>query len=84
MRAPVALASGLTDVDAITLSSLRLFSLDKLSADQAVTSIALAVLSNLAFKAGLVVTLGGWELARRILPAMLALAAGIGTGLYLI
>jgi hypothetical protein len=28
----VALASGLTDVDAITLSSLRLFSLDKLSA----------------------------------------------------
>ncbi|MBL8504131.1 MAG: MgtC/SapB family protein [Rhodocyclaceae bacterium] len=80
----VALASGLTDVDAITLSSLRLFSLDKLSADQAVTSIALAVLSNLAFKAGLVVTLGGWELARRILPAMLALAAGIGTGLYLI
>jgi uncharacterized membrane protein (DUF4010 family) len=80
----VALASGLTDVDAITLSSLRLFSLDKLSAGQAVTSIALAVLSNLTFKAGLVITLGGWALARRTLPAMLAVAAGIGFGLFLV
>ena len=80
----VALASGLTDVDAITLSSLRLFSLDKLSAVEAVTSIALAVLSNLTFKAGLVITLGGWGLARRTLPAMLAVAAGIGIGLFLV
>ena len=79
----VALASGLTDVDAITLSSLRLFSLDRLSAAEAVTSIALAVLSNLTFKAGLVITLGGWGLARRTLPAMLAVAAGIGIGLFL-
>ncbi|MBM3391491.1 MAG: MgtC/SapB family protein [Betaproteobacteria bacterium] len=80
----VALASGLTDVDAITLSSLRLFALDKLTAGQAVTSIALAVLSNLTFKAGLVVTLGGWVLARRTLPAMAAVAAGIGLGLILV
>ena len=80
----VALASGLTDVDAITLSSLRLFSIDKLSAGQAVTAIALAVLSNLTFKAGLIVTLGGWKLARLTLPAMLAVAAGIGIGLFLV
>ena len=80
----VALASGLTDVDAITLSSLRLFSIDKLSAGQAVTAIALAVLSNLTFKAGLIVTLGGWNLARLTLPAMLAVAAGIGIGLFLV
>lgn len=80
----VALASGLTDVDAITLSSLRLFLLDKLSAGEAVTSIALAVLSNLTFKAGLVVVLGGWALARRTLPAMLTLAGGIGVGLFFI
>ena len=79
----VALASGLTDVDAITLSSLRLFSIDKLSAGQAVTAIAIAVLSNLTFKAGLIVTLGGWKLARLTLPAMLAVAAGIGIGLFL-
>lgn len=80
----VALASGLTDVDAITLSSLRLFSLDKLSAGQAATSIALAVLSNLTFKAGLIVMLGGWTLARHTLPAMFAVAAGIGIGLFLV
>ena len=80
----VALASGLTDVDAITLSSLRLFSLDTLSKEQAVTSIVLAVLSNLTFKAGLIVTLGGWKLARLTLPAMLAVAAGIGIGLFLV
>lgn len=80
----VALASGLTDVDAITLSSLRLFLLDKLTAGQAVTSIALAVLSNLTFKAGLVVVLGGWHLARLTLPAMLALATGIGAGLFFV
>ncbi len=80
----VALASGLTDVDAITLSSLRLFSLDKLTAGQAVISIALAVLSNLTFKAGLIVTLGGWNLVRLALPAMLAVAAGIGIGLFLV
>ncbi|OGT03297.1 MAG: magnesium transporter MgtC, partial [Gallionellales bacterium RIFCSPLOWO2_02_58_13] len=40
----VALASGLTDVDAITLSSLRLFNLGQLSEQQTVTAIALAVL----------------------------------------
>ena len=80
----VALASGLTDVDAITLSSLRLFSIDKLSAGQAVTAIALAVLSNLTFKAGLIVTLGGWKLARLTLPALLAVAVGIGIGLFLV
>ncbi len=77
----VALASGLTDVDAITLSGLRLFTLDKLSSAETVVSIALAVLSNLSFKAGIVVTLGGWHLARRTLPAMLAVAVGIGAGL---
>ena len=80
----VALASGLTDVDAITLSSLRLFSIDKLSAGQAVTAIALAVLSNLTFKAGLIATLGGWKLARLTLPALLAVAVGIGLGLFLV
>jgi len=77
----VSLVSGLTDVDAITLSSLRLFSLGKLSTGQAVTSIALAVLSNLTFKAGLVVILGGWRLARLVIPAMLAVALGLGAGL---
>lgn len=79
----VALVSGLTDVDTITLSSLRLFTLERLSAAQAVTSIGLAVLSNLAFKLGLIVTLGGWMLTRQVLPGLLAIALGIAAGLVL-
>ena len=77
----VSLASGLTDVDAIALSSLRLFGIEKLSAGEAVTSIALATLANLVFKSGLVIAIGGGGLARRTLPGMAAMAIGIGAAL---
>jgi uncharacterized membrane protein (DUF4010 family) len=80
----VALASGLTDVDAVTLSSLRLYNIEKLAAEQTVIAIALAVLSNLVFKTGLVIVIGGMALARLVLPGMVAIAAGIGTGLLAI
>ncbi|MCK9283700.1 MAG: MgtC/SapB family protein [Rhodocyclaceae bacterium] len=73
----VSLASGLTDVDAITLSTLRLHTLQKLETAPAVTAIALAVLSNLAFKAGLTLTIGGVGLARHALPGLIAIALGI-------
>jgi uncharacterized membrane protein (DUF4010 family) len=79
----LALASGLTDVDAITLSSLRMFTLDKLSEAQTITAITLATLSNLAFKTGLVVVIGGAPLARRTLPGLAAIAAGLIGGLLL-
>jgi uncharacterized membrane protein (DUF4010 family) len=72
----VALASGLTDVDAITLSSLRLHNLDELAAKLAVNVIVLAVLSNLVFKAALALTLGGWAMARHAMAGMGA--AGLG------
>ena len=77
----VALASGLTDVDAIALSSLRLYNLEKLGEFEAVLSITLAVVSNLAFKIGLVVAIGGGVLARQALPGLLAIGAGLGLGL---
>jgi uncharacterized membrane protein (DUF4010 family) len=80
----LALASGLTDVDAITLSSLRMFSMEKLSAAQTITAIILATLSNLAFKTGLVVVIGGPVLARLALPGLTAIAAGLVGGLLLI
>lgn len=73
----VALASGLTDVDAITLSTLRLYTLGKLDANATVTTIALANLSNLAFKSGLIVVIGGGILARRVLPGLAAIALGL-------
>ncbi|MBU0751554.1 MAG: MgtC/SapB family protein [Gammaproteobacteria bacterium] len=78
----VALASGLTDVDAIALSSLRLHNLEKIVAEQAVIAIALAVLANLVFKTGLVIAIGGMALARHVLPGMVAIAAGIGIALF--
>jgi len=80
----VALASGLTDVDAITLSSLRLFNLDKLAGNEAVTAIALATLSNLVFKSGLVIVIGGGALSRRALPGLVAIGLGIVAGLFVL
>jgi uncharacterized membrane protein (DUF4010 family) len=77
----VALASGLTDVDAITLSSLRLFNLGQLSEQQTVTAIALAFLSNLAFKFGMVIFIGGWALARQVAIGFAAIACGVLFGL---
>jgi uncharacterized membrane protein (DUF4010 family) len=76
----VALASGLTDVDAITLSSLRLHNQARLAETEAVMSIVLATLANLAFKAGLVISIGGPPLARRALPGLAAIAIGISAG----
>ena len=80
----LALASGLTDVDAITLSSLRMFSMEKLSAAQTITAIILATLSNLAFKTGLVIVIGGTALSRLAVPGLTAIAAGLVGGLLLI
>ena len=79
----VALVSGLTDVDAITLSSLRLFGLGKLQASDAVTAIGLGIMSNVGFKLGLVFFVGGPLLAKRCAVGMLATAAGIGLALLL-
>lgn len=79
----VALVSGLTDVDAITLSSLRLFGLGKLQAADTVTAIGLAIMSNIGFKLGLVFFIGGPLLAKRCGVGMIVTAAGIGLALLL-
>jgi uncharacterized membrane protein (DUF4010 family) len=80
----VALASGLTDVDAITLSTLRLFNQETLTAQAAVIAIGLAALSNLLFKSGLVVAIGGRLLARRVLPGLAAIGVGFISGIVLL
>ena len=79
----VALVSGLTDVDAITLSSLRLFGLGKLQAAETVAAIALGLMSNIGFKLGLVFFIGGPLLAKRCAIGMIATGAGIGLALLL-
>jgi uncharacterized membrane protein (DUF4010 family) len=78
----VALVSGLTDVDAITLSSLRLFNLGQLSELQTVTAIALAFVSNLAFKFGIVLFIGGRHLARLVAAGFGAMVCGVLLGLF--
>lgn len=79
----VALASGVTDVDAISLSTFRLFNSDVLPVPVAATAVTLAVLANLAFKATLTLTIGGTDLFRRTAPAFVAMGAGLAAGLWL-
>lgn len=73
----VALVSGLTDVDAITLSSLRLHKLDTLAVAGVVNVVTLATLANLAFKSVLTLSIGGWQLARHAIAGMGAMGLGL-------
>jgi uncharacterized membrane protein (DUF4010 family) len=73
----VTLVSGLTDVDAITLSSLRLHNLDKLTVQVVVNVITLASLANLFFKSVLTLTVGGWKLARHAIAGMATVGLGL-------
>jgi len=80
----VAAISGLTDVDAITLSSLRLFDLEKMSGVYAITSIAIAFLANMVLKFGLVVFIGGRQLAKHVVIGFSAMCVGVGLGLLML
>jgi uncharacterized membrane protein (DUF4010 family) len=73
----VSLVAGLTDVDAITLTSLRLHTLDRLPIAVVIDVITLAILSNIAFKSGVAVVLGGWTKARHAVAGMVAIATGV-------
>ena len=73
----VAAISGLTDVDAITLSTARLAETGSVPARDGWRAILLAALSNLIFKAGIVAVLGSRALFGRIAVLFgLALAGG--------
>lgn len=76
----VALLSGLTDVDAITLSLARSAQAE-LDATVAVRGIALAVVSNSLIKGVLIAVVGGVRLAAMTLPLM---AAGLALGMALV
>lgn len=76
----VALVSGLTDVDAISLSTLQLFRDDQITRNVAISVVALAYTANLAFKFGMVVSLGGREMARTVGRGFLSTLAGLLVG----
>jgi len=80
----IALASGVTDADASVLSTLRLFNLEKIARGEAVIAVTLALMANLIFKIGLVLSIGGSRLARHALPGLIAIGGGMAGGLLLI
>ena len=61
----IAVLGGLTDVDAVTLSSVQLGG-DQFDAGTAWRAILIASMANLVFKTGIVTVLGGRELLGRI------------------
>jgi len=70
----VSFISGLTDVDAITLSSARLASTGVLTNLQACNAIIIALLANLLFKLGLAGFIGSSLLARKAAGGFIAMA----------
>jgi uncharacterized membrane protein (DUF4010 family) len=76
----VALVSGLTDVDAITLSSLRMHNNGTFGPTQIMIAVVLAIIANIAFKLGLVLTAGGRPLFLRCAGPMVAVAIGLAVG----
>jgi len=79
----VAVLSGLTDMDAITLSTSQLVNQGRLETDTAWRMILLASLSNLAFKGVLVAVLGSRELFRHIVVAFGPVIVAGGAMLWL-
>jgi uncharacterized membrane protein (DUF4010 family) len=79
----VAFISGLTDLDAITISNLKLVGTKALAIDLAVHAIIIAFIANLVFKFGIVVTLADKQLRRPILLGFSLLVVGALSGLYL-
>jgi uncharacterized membrane protein (DUF4010 family) len=72
----VAAFSGLTDVDAITLSTSNLVASGRLGPDTGWRLILVGALANLGFKAGIVLVAGGRKLFRLVLPYFGAAAVG--------
>ena len=75
----VAVLSGFTDMDAITLSTAQMTNAARIPPETAWRLILLAAMSNLVFKGGVVWVLGERALLQRILWLFgAALAAGAG------
>lgn len=77
----LAAASGLTDVDAITLSSMQMLNRAALSQDLALTAVAVAVASNLVFKAVMASAAGGPVLRGPVARAFGSVLVGLAAGL---
>jgi uncharacterized membrane protein (DUF4010 family) len=75
---PVAILSGLTDMDAITLSTAQMVNQDRLEAETAWRLILIASLSNLAFKGIMVAVIAGRALLKYVAVAFgIAMLVGV-------
>lgn len=79
----IAFLSGLTDVDAITVANLKLFSLGSIDAATAVRAIVVAFIANLLFKLGIIFTAADRTLWRPMMVGFAVLLAGVLAGLLL-
>jgi uncharacterized membrane protein (DUF4010 family) len=79
----LAMISGLTDVDAITLSLARMGH-EGLAPETIVWGILLAAMTNNLVKAGLAVALGGWAVGSRVSMTLVgALLSGLAVEFWL-
>jgi uncharacterized membrane protein (DUF4010 family) len=79
----VAAASGLAEVHALALSTSQLVETGRLSGSEGWRIIALALVSNLAFKGATVMALGTRRLWRKVaVPYVLTIVVGIGIALW--
>lgn len=79
----VALAAGITDVDAISLSSMRLVANEEIVGVTAIAAIVLALASNQAAKLTYVLSVGGRDLFMRCVGPMAATALAAGAAIFL-
>jgi uncharacterized membrane protein (DUF4010 family) len=75
-----AAVSGLTDIDAITLSTARLVDTEVIDQTTGWKVILVAAMSNMVFKFGIAASLGSREMAKR-LGTLFAIAIAVGVGL---
>ena len=79
----VSFFSGLTDVDAITLSLSQMAGSGKLQEFPAMTGIVIASVTNSIVKLGIVYWLGGWRLGWKLTEFFILTLGLMGLGLYL-
>lgn len=80
----IALVSGLLDVDAISLSSLTLFTAGSIGAATLTKTVALAFISAVAFKLAVLAVLGGRGMLSRCVVSLLAPVGGLVAALLLL
>jgi uncharacterized membrane protein (DUF4010 family) len=71
----VGILGGFVDADSVAVAMARLSTQNLTSVETASHVYVVATLANLVFKSGVVWTVGGAQLARKVLPAFATLSA---------